>query len=473
MLRVIFILTIFTSQFSVAGINLFNGDYSRTEVDFTTPSGQLSIQRTYNSKGRFQGLFGLGWCSNLETRLEIKKTEITLVECGDGRHITFAWNTQLGSYASANWPQYKIQKTHSGYRRSMGVALIEDFNIQGELVKRILADGSQFTLIRQANSSAITQILTGSGEAVGFQFGKDKVVIKDQGASLEYVLENGLLKSVVYPDGKKTLYSYDLSQHLQKIVSRDNDQVTIGYVQGGDRVQQLTTKDGCVQLLSYEPAGKNKYEILTSKKCSGESTEKKYLLTLNQKGQPTDLEEKGEKPRQWHYGSRFPRIESKIEGDVSTLYKYDGFGRVVAASSGDKVLQYTYAKRSHLPKSVTMVTLSSKKPVRTLASYDENLRFLEIKNDQAKISFEYAAGDRLSKIKFGGKKTLQIGYDPAGRVETLTDSDQGRVKLTYSKGRLVPPTGGALAQYQVIYSMYEKAVSQMLPFTYPRLVEEL
>ena len=62
--------------------------YSKTFVDFE--EDLLKIERTYNSRSLHNGLFGFGWCSNLETKLtELPDNSIKLVECGGGREILY------------------------------------------------------------------------------------------------------------------------------------------------------------------------------------------------------------------------------------------------------------------------------------------------------------------------------------------------------------------------------------------------
>ena len=61
-------------------------------MDFKTegPGFPLSIKRTYNSRSLYNGFFGFGWCSNLETRLsELPDGSIKVVECGGGMEIFY------------------------------------------------------------------------------------------------------------------------------------------------------------------------------------------------------------------------------------------------------------------------------------------------------------------------------------------------------------------------------------------------
>ena len=50
----------------------------------------LRVNRTYNSRSLFNGLFGFGWCSDYETKIEVTpESNLRLTECGGGMEIIF------------------------------------------------------------------------------------------------------------------------------------------------------------------------------------------------------------------------------------------------------------------------------------------------------------------------------------------------------------------------------------------------
>ena len=66
--------------------------YSKTFIDFTSEGGNypIRIERTYNSRSLYNGLFGFGWCSNIETRLDVLPDgSIKVTECGGGMEILY------------------------------------------------------------------------------------------------------------------------------------------------------------------------------------------------------------------------------------------------------------------------------------------------------------------------------------------------------------------------------------------------
>lgn len=77
---------------ALALVNMRNGSYTESWIDFIEPSSgiEMKIERVYSSRSLFDGLFGFGWCSAFETRLDITSDGIlNLVECGGGLEIAF------------------------------------------------------------------------------------------------------------------------------------------------------------------------------------------------------------------------------------------------------------------------------------------------------------------------------------------------------------------------------------------------
>ena len=87
----VFLILIFYSP-SWASVNMRNGSYSETWVDYIDPGKgiEMKIERFYSSRSVYSGLFGFGWCSFLETHLTITSDGIiNLTECGGGLEITY------------------------------------------------------------------------------------------------------------------------------------------------------------------------------------------------------------------------------------------------------------------------------------------------------------------------------------------------------------------------------------------------
>ena len=88
----VFIALFFFSVTSFAVVDTRSAGYSRVDEDFrVSGSGfELKIERASSSRSLYNGIFGYGWCSNFETRLDTLPGNIMRgVECGGGMEIIY------------------------------------------------------------------------------------------------------------------------------------------------------------------------------------------------------------------------------------------------------------------------------------------------------------------------------------------------------------------------------------------------
>lgn len=86
------IAAILVSAKSFAVVDMKNANYSESWIDITMPGSGIDfkIQRHYNSRSIFTGIFGYGWCSDYETTLErTPEGGLKLQECGAGQEISY------------------------------------------------------------------------------------------------------------------------------------------------------------------------------------------------------------------------------------------------------------------------------------------------------------------------------------------------------------------------------------------------
>jgi len=79
---------------ALAIVDMQNANYSNTWTDFSLPAqeagAELKLERTYNSRTLFNGMFGFGWCTNFETSLTITaEGNLERRSCGAGNEDVF------------------------------------------------------------------------------------------------------------------------------------------------------------------------------------------------------------------------------------------------------------------------------------------------------------------------------------------------------------------------------------------------
>src|SRR4051812_46406877 len=86
-------LSLLTPLAAHALVDMRNANFADTWVDLeVVGSGyNLQVQRTYNSRSLFNGMFGYGWCSDFETSLEPSADgNLKLTECGAGMEVIYS-----------------------------------------------------------------------------------------------------------------------------------------------------------------------------------------------------------------------------------------------------------------------------------------------------------------------------------------------------------------------------------------------
>jgi hypothetical protein len=77
----------FSSSVAFAIVDMKSANFSDNWTDLTVPGVgyDLRVNRSYNSRSLFNGLFGFGWCSDYETKIEVTpESNLKLTECGGG-----------------------------------------------------------------------------------------------------------------------------------------------------------------------------------------------------------------------------------------------------------------------------------------------------------------------------------------------------------------------------------------------------
>src|ERR1041384_2660831 len=89
-IAIVLSLLVVPSAFAI--VDMKSANYSESWTDLTVPGVgyDLRVNRTYNSRSLFNGIFGFGWCSDYETRIEVTpESNVRLTECGGGSEVIF------------------------------------------------------------------------------------------------------------------------------------------------------------------------------------------------------------------------------------------------------------------------------------------------------------------------------------------------------------------------------------------------
>src|SRR5882757_4734148 len=146
-----------------ANVDMRTGNFYTTFTDVLFgETYDLKVLRVYNCQSDYNGMFGHGWCSNLETRLKVLSDDrILIVDFGGGSKTWFkADRHQSGGtiFESDQYGYEVLTKTNEGFKRLTHDGAYEYFNQQGYLTEFINKKGDQIIQLTYASDGKLSQV---------------------------------------------------------------------------------------------------------------------------------------------------------------------------------------------------------------------------------------------------------------------------------------------------------------------------
>ena len=311
---------------ALAFVDTKNAGYTKTYRDAFLSSSNLplSIQRTYNSRSLYKGMFGYGWCSNLETRVEVRPDgSLLAVECGGGKEVLYissssqsnssvivekimaevkknkslsqadiqdvennvkkssllrsemirAFNLQGRAkagqvYQAVGQLGESVQFHGNRYVRKQGSGEVEIFNRQGLLVQKMDSSGNWIKITRSPKGQ-ITRVMDNKGRALRFQYvSNTRIRVQGPGGlSVQYTLDKkDNLVHVKNSKGDSYTHRYDSYHNLISTKYPDGTEEKLTYNTSKDWVVGFVDRKGCVESYSYNENKKNRDHYWTDVK---------------------------------------------------------------------------------------------------------------------------------------------------------------------------------------------------------------
>ena len=146
---IIFLISLFLSFSAFSIVDTRSAGYSKTFIDFKSGDSNvpLVIERTYNSRSLHNGLFGFGWCSNLETLLAVlPDNSLRVVECGGGMEVLYHLQGSVPNvnlYVSAILKQLKSRKVKMSKKalNKLRKDLLQSHTLRADFIKALQIKG--------------------------------------------------------------------------------------------------------------------------------------------------------------------------------------------------------------------------------------------------------------------------------------------------------------------------------------------
>ena len=376
------------SFLAVVSMNVFaivdmkSANYSENWVDMIVPGVgyDLRINRTYNSRSLFNGLFGFGWCSDYETKITVTpEGSLRLTECGGGMEITYTTKNfspaKIETTAKAIIEEVKkkrpdlkpdylatlekelkmndFMREEFGRRMNLkgkvedGVVYLangreaENITLKGGQYKRTLADGTfqhfdantgrmlhmsdknQNYLKMVWEKDVLVSIADNLGRKLTLKYNpankKVAEIIGPNGLVAKYTIKGEDLVEVTDAKGQKYKFAYDDVHNLKRIDYPDNTFKALTYNKDKDWVTSFRNRKGCMETYDYQMSKddpQNHYWSNVVKKCNDKITNQSKYEFF-QKQRPGG-------------GSYLYRVRSENNKSVTDIVYHEVFGKPVS-----------------------------------------------------------------------------------------------------------------------------------------------
>lgn len=464
---------------SHAFVDLRNANYTNTWVDIQVEGSGFDMKalRTYHSRTLHNGMFGFGWCSNFETRLEVQpEGTLKTFEHGCGAVVTYspqAMNkVDIEKVVNQIIAKVKAEKKvglGEDFYKKLKAELLDSPEMRSKLaqkyeVKPNIKEGTKFlaagsgveTIILEKEyytrnmGDGTSQRFTLDGKLLAvydknnrflkFKYDKDllKELEDDLGRRMTFkYYSNKRVKEITAPGGMKAeykytgledltwvkngwknifTYEYDDVHNLTKAVWPDKTFIQLKYSKKDDWVISLQDRDKCLETYNYETSK-------TDPRFHYWSTLKKVC------GKKVVTEDRYEF---WHRQREdgevyLHRLLTKVGGNITDITYDDQFGKPIALRRNAEKVTFDYYPNG---------LLKAKAAAQAKLTFEYHAELKKIST--VTTSFFNEKGEKISS------KTAQFKYDNKGNISTAQNSDGQQVSMTYDQlGRMVTITDQA------------------------------
>ncbi|MCB0422144.1 MAG: RHS repeat protein [Bdellovibrionales bacterium] len=485
---------IVSTPFAFATVDMRTANLVDTWNDLIAQNSgyDLRIQRVYNSRTIFSGIFGFGWCSDFETTLDISpEGNLSVTECGGGAQITYqkksfqqnevnkTINTILAEvkkrnpsrnskYLSGLRTELKenkylraefarqlklVGKVESGkeylangrendsivlknniYIRSLPDGTFQRFDKKGHLVAMHDRNGNHLKI--RYEKDLIRSVVDNNGRQLNFQYFPNtkhvKIVTGPDGLKSVYTYKGDDLHTVTNAWNQKYSYNYDELHNLTKMTFPDGTTKELTYNKDKDWVTSFKNRKGCLETYSYESDPKdplNHYWSTVKKECNKQITNISKYEFWNKVGKK---------------GKYLYRAKTNVNGKITDVVYHPTFGRPISVLANNRRTNFDYYDNG-------LVKLRYDDEVSSLFRYDNpcnKVSMVEItpvdKSKKTKgkrrVANKYLRYTKFFydevKCNLVGAKTssglsVSLNYDTRGRIAEIKDQSKKTVRIQY------------------------------------------
>ncbi|WP_413291606.1 DUF6531 domain-containing protein [Bdellovibrio sp. HCB337] len=250
-----------------------DASYVKTWIDIEIKKDRrvFQLRRTYNSRSLHQGLFGFGWCSDFEKRLDLSRSDqITLKDCRLNAPIKFLKKSPT-QYESAD--KEIIEYKDKIYTRTTAKKTLQKYNNLGLLIN--LTDTTQDRLDITYDLGGFPKKITINNHTE-LKVKPDLLRQRIQSLSTDkvpgatYRYEGKDLVHVKNSWNNQFNYQYDGTHNLVKVLYPDKTSEVLAYDPEKDWVVSINNRNKCLETFKFiQKTNSQNYSATAEKRCNG------------------------------------------------------------------------------------------------------------------------------------------------------------------------------------------------------------
>lgn len=489
---VLILILIFSHQNASALVDMNSASYSNLWTDLEVPGSgyDMRVVRAYKSRTLFNGMFGFGWCSTFETKLETtSEGNIKISECGDGQEVLYSpreiarkdIDNTVNQIISKMKSDPKVKALSADYYKKLADALIEDDAQRSDLATQYrvsvpIKEGTRF----MANGKEVENVVANKGHYVRNL---------PDGSYQRFDMLGRMTHNY---DKNGNFLKFDYEKDLLVQIEDNNSRKLVLRYFPNKKVKQITGPNSMISEYKYN----SQEDLIWNKNAWAKSDKEVYTYEYNEFHNLTKvtwpdktfIAIKYDNIKDWVLGftDRDKCIENYKYEFSQSEPKFHYWSSVVKTCGKEVVANNRYEFwHKQLPSGqviLSRVLTNTNGSTQDITYHDSLGKAVSIKKNNDKITFEYYPDGQIkvkesanSKIEFThdtvtkkvstvknsffndkGKPisvlTTVFKYDPKGNLTYAENSDGQKINMTYDlKGRISTITDQAKKIVKIDY----------------------
>lgn len=360
-----------------------SGNLVLSQTDAELPSAQIPfvVQRSYNSKASYTGMFGTGWSDSIHKNLIREEDGSMLFVDSDG--TVYRFEQTASGYECLENKKYELKAGEPG----------EEAPIDAEEIDKLLSSEDMCSYRYDMGGSRQDEEET-DDTTVSITAEHCYTVKDDQGMLYRFD-DGGNLISVIEPNDTYLLYIYDEAGRVCKVITNSLKYIDISYDQDG-RAARIDLPDE--SYLSYGYNDGMLVSVTLSSADNSESISQSYAYDGNGRmilvpdgennlytvtyagGKLTEFEDPSGAKTCFSYGDGETAVQKKTSAGTRVAeytVEYDSYERLTAATDTlGRETQYTYGDPLFSPGRMYLVTSETKE--RGYETYQEGTHTISL-----------------------------------------------------------------------------------------------